>query len=93
MRVKHDLTVALALHHQVGEPLGPRCSAQLTGIALRLSRDAVAVAPSVMGIVRGLPLAGCVIGASLLSSVTLTTVNDRPRRVFRNRNITPVSPG
>jgi len=33
-------------------PLGPRCSAQLTGITLRLSRDALAVAPSVMGIVR-----------------------------------------
>jgi hypothetical protein len=33
---------------RLAKPLGPRCSAQLTGIALRLSRDALAVAPSVM---------------------------------------------
>ncbi len=71
MRVKHDLTVALALHHQVGETPRTRCNAQLTGIALRFSRDALAVAPSVMGIVRRLPPTGRVTGASLVSLVTV----------------------
>jgi hypothetical protein len=33
---------------RLAKPLGPRCSAQLTGIALRFSRDAPAVAPSAM---------------------------------------------
>jgi hypothetical protein len=74
---------------RLAKPLGPRCNAQLTGIALRLSRDALAVAPSVMGIVRRLPLAGRVAGASLVS---LVTVDDGERLAGSQRPIVRTLP-